>query len=189
MILSNLNADIARAKESESMQIWLVVICVVAILALGIALIFYRPVGVLLCAFGVSGLGLIFASMDKSTYPSLARRITVVGRAVDWSVHITRRSYSTFVLIPSPSERILLRTGMDLPMKGTDIAIADGDLVRVTYLDESVLDREPRAIRIDVVDGNFAGWSGSSDANWLGWWIGTPIGSIIAVVAFGAAQK
>lgn len=78
---------------------------------------------------------------------------------------------------------------MDLPMKGTDIAIADGDLVRVTYLDESVLDREPRAIRIDVVDGNFAGWSGSSDANWLGWWIGTPIGSIIAVVAFGAAQK
>lgn len=45
MILSNLNADIARAKESELMHIWLVVICVVAILALGIALIFYRPVG------------------------------------------------------------------------------------------------------------------------------------------------
>ena len=171
------------------MHIWLVVICVVTILAVGIALIFYRPVGVLLCAFGFCGLGLILVSMDKSTYPSSARRITVVGRAVDWSVHITRRSYCAFVLMPSPSERILLRTGIDLPMKGTDIAFANGDLVRVTYLDESVLDREPRAIRIDVVDGNFAGWSGSSDANWLGWWIGIPIGSIIAVVAFGAAQK
>lgn len=171
------------------MHIWLVVICVVAILAVGIALIFYRPMGVLLCAVGLFGLGLIFVSMDKSTYPSSARRITVIGRAADWSTHITRRSYSTFVLMASPSERILLRTGIDLPMKGTDIAIANGDLLRVTYLNESVLDREPRVIRIDVMSGNFAGWSGSSDANWLGWWVGVPIGLIIAAVAFGAAQK
>lgn len=171
------------------MHIWLVIGCIVAVLVVGITSVFYRLMGVLLCVFGLCGFGLIFVSMDKATYPSSARRITVVGRAVDWSVHITRRSYWTFVLMPSPSVRILLRTRIDLPMKGTDIAFANGDLVRVTYLDESDLIREPRAIRVDMVNGNFAGWSGSSDANWLGWWIGVPIGSVIAAIAFGAAQK
>jgi hypothetical protein len=171
------------------MHIWLVIACVVAILAVGIALVFYKPMGVLLCVSGLCGLGLIFVSLDKSTYPSSASRITVVGRAVDWSAHITRMSYWTFVVMPTSSERILLRTGIDLPMKGNSIALADGDLVRVTYLDESVFGREPRAIKIDVVNGNFAGWSGSSDANWFGWWIGVPIGAVIAASAFGAAQK
>ena len=48
---------------------------------------------------------------------------------------------------------------------------------------------DPRAVRIDVVDGRSAGWSGSEDADWFGLWIGVPFGTGIGLAAFASAQN
>jgi hypothetical protein len=151
----------------------------------------YKLPGVICCLIALLGLGIFFVAMERSTYPSSARRITVVGHAVDWQPHRARRSqWWTFVLMPSPDQRILLRTGIDLPENSpAHVSLDSADTVRVTYLDEKpVLSDDPRAVRIEVLTGASAGWTGSEDANWFGWWIGVPGGLLIAIVSFGMAQ-
>jgi hypothetical protein len=109
-----------------------------------------------------------------------------MGHAVDWKHHHARRSsWWTFVLKQSPSDRLLLKSSIDVP---DDVRTSEST-VRVTYLDENSTLSDPRAVRIDVVDGRSAGWSGSEDADWAGWWIGVPSGIGIALAAFAAAQN
>ena len=92
--------------------------------------------------------------------------------------------------MPSPDQRILLRTGIDLPENGPgQTVLENADTVRVTYLDEKPTLSDPRAVRIEVLTGSSAGWTGSEDANWFGWWIGVPGGLLVAVASFGRAQR
>jgi hypothetical protein len=82
------------------------------VLALSVELLFYKkPIGVVLCAMSLRGVGLTFVATQKSILPSSARRITVVGHAVDWNRHHTRRS-SSWIFVPKQSalDRLLLKT-------------------------------------------------------------------------------
>lgn len=140
-----------------------IVAAVGAIAALLIGLRFFKLPGVLLCALGLCGLALAWVSMDKSTTPSSARRITVVGQSWDWTRHdTTRRHWWTFVLKASPTARLLLKTPIDIPESGPGKPdLGNGDTVRIIYLDETTFVSDPRAIRIEVVSGSHAGWVGS----------------------------
>ena len=169
------------------MHLVIIILGVAFLIIVPTALFKYRPQGVLFCLFALSGIGLSLIARERSTFPSSARRITVVGHAVDWRHHQTRRrQWWTFVLMPSPDQRLLLRTGIGVPAK---IAFDTDDTVRVTYLDETAVLSDPRAIRLDLLTGTFAGWSGSEDANWIGWWLGVPGGFVIAVCCFAIAQR
>ena len=172
------------------MNIWIIVAAAAAVITLAIALLFYKLPGALLCLVGLFGLGLCFVSIDKSTYPSSARRVSIVGHAVDWNRHHTsRRSWWTFVLMPSSQQRLLLQTSIELPQEDNGpFPVANEDTVRVTYLDENSILGDPRAIRIELLTGKSTGWSGSTDADWLGWCLGVPGGAILVVAAFSAAQ-
>ena len=88
--------------------------------------------------------------------------------------------------MPSPDQRLLLSTGIDIPVP---IAGDSADTVRVTYLDERSVLSDPRAVRVEVLTGTFASWTGSEDANWFGWWIGVPGGLVLALASFAIAQK
>ena len=182
----NVTTNRSPRVRANSVHIWLILLALAGVLALGVGLLFYRPMGILFGAIGLCGVGLVFVSMDKSTYPSSARRLIVMGHAVDWKHHQSRRSsWWTFVLMQSPSDRLLLETGIDVP---DDVRTSES-VIKVTYLGEDPILTEPRAIRIDVVDGRAAGWSGLEDADWFGWWIGVPIGMCIALAAFAVAQN
>jgi len=169
------------------MHMWLILLAVAFVFAIGVGLLFYKRMGMLFGVIGLCGFGLAFVSMEKSTFPSTARRVIVSGHAVDWKHHHSRRfSWWTFVLMQSPSDRRLLKSSINVP---DDVRTGES-AVRVTYLDEKpILGDDPRAVRIDVVDGRSAGWSGSEDADWFGLWIGVPFGTGIGLAAFASAQK
>jgi hypothetical protein len=165
----------------------------VAVLALGVASLFYKPIGVLFCAMSLCGVGLSFVATGKSISPSSAPRVTVEGHAVDWNREHTRRSsWWTFVLKQSPSDRLLLNTVIEVPEDvRSEVALRTEDTVRVTYLYENANPflPNPQVVRLDVINGKFAGWTGSVDAGWFGWWIGRPGGFAIALLGLVGAQN
>jgi hypothetical protein len=92
--------------------------------------------------------------------------------------------------MPSAQQRLVLQTSIEFPQEGDgSFPVGNEDTVRVTYLDEHWILGDPRAMRIELLTGKTAGWSGSEDADWLGWWLGIPGGSLLSVLAFSAAQR
>jgi len=63
-----------------------------------------------------------------------------------------------------------------------------GETVQIQYLDEKREDGlPPRAIKIEITDGPYAGWHDSVDANWFGIWLLLPIGILGALVSIAFA--
>ena len=121
--------------------------------------------GALACAL------LIVTTADKSTTPSSAPRKSITGQLA-WIVRhgYGKGSYYTFGVVLPSGATVDLKAAVKVPL------FAKGESVSVTYLDERVGYRDPRAIAIRVLSGNGAGWQDSVSADWIGPWLGIPFG-------------
>ncbi|HLX84344.1 MAG TPA: hypothetical protein VKR59_10625 [Terriglobales bacterium] len=121
--------------------------------------------------------------LSHSTAPSLARRVTIVGKAFD---HVEMRrgrdTYNGFRFVPDGGEPVNLETQIILPDWNTP-AIFDGRTFRVVYLQDSKRILKNEAIDIEILSGKHAGFHDSFDARPDGMWLGVPVGA--ALGAFG----
>jgi hypothetical protein len=120
-----------------------------------------------------------------STWPSSAPRRQASG-IITWIVdHKEGRSHAYTLGLARPNE-----IDLQLQASATPPFFAKGrDLVSVTYLDEKVTGRYPRAIGFHVLTGPRAGYNDDVSADWFGPWlgvlIGPPCGLAALWIAFG----
>jgi len=130
----------------------------------------YMPKGfVFFCSLFFLWIPLGVTSALKSTFPSSAPRKQIVGRLA-WNVKHGRGkgAYYTFgVLLEDGGERAF--------MEGATAPLAHGQAVAVTYLDENDHAHDPRAISVDILSGQRAGYHDSVNADWFGTWLGVPM--------------
>ena len=130
-----------------------------------------------------------FYGLSHSTVPSLATRITAVGKAYDYvdrEIH-TGYHHDTiygFQLVPEVGGPVHIETEIILPDSARP-AIFDGRTFRVVYLDDSKRTLKNEAIEIEILSGKNAGFHDSVDARPVGAWLAIPVGA--ALLGFGIA--
>lgn len=137
----------------------------------------------------VAGTAPFFYGLSHSTFPSLATRTTVVGKAYDYAERETHTGYHhdtiyDFQLVPEVGGPIHIETENSLPDSARP-AIFDGRTFRVVYLDDSKRTLKNEAIEIEILSGKHAGFHDSVDARPIGAWLAIPIGA--ALLGFGIA--
>jgi hypothetical protein len=164
---------------------------VLALLVFGFALRAYRLPGALLCLLAFGSLVLCAFSAHRSTFPTSAERVTIEGRTAFWNPKYSHsRHWRTFFFQTATGKRLALETDVDmLEGAGGNFPVADGDWVRLTYLNETPIFGFPRAIGVEVLSGRGAGWKGTVDANWFGSWLGAPLGLLLAFVLWSIAAR
>jgi hypothetical protein len=110
-----------------------------------------------------------------STWPSSAPRRQASG-IITWILdHKEGRSHTYTLGLARPNE-----IDLQLQASATPPFFAKGrDLVSVTYLDEKVTGRYPRAIGFHVLTGPRAGYNDDVSADWFGPWLGVLIGPAV----------
>lgn len=137
----------------------------------------------------VAGAVPLFYGLSHSTFPSLATRITAVGKAYDYvdrEIH-TGYHHDTiygFLFSPEGGEPLHIETEIILPDSAKP-AIFDGRTFRVVYLDDSKRTLKNEAIEIEILSGKHAGFHDSVDASPTGAWLAIPVGA--AFLGFGIA--
>jgi hypothetical protein len=120
-----------------------------------------------------------------STLPSSAPRRQASGiitRIVD---HKEGKSHTYTLELARPNE-----VDLQLQASATPPFFAKGhDLVSVTYLDEKVTGRYPRAIGFHVLTGPRAGYNDDVSADWFGPWLGVLIGPPCGFAALWVAFR
>jgi hypothetical protein len=137
----------------------------------------------------VAGAVPLFFGLSHSTFPSLAPRITAVGKAYDYVERDIHTGYHHdtiygFHLVPDGGGPIPIETEIILPDSARP-AIFDGRTLRVVYLDDSKRTLENEAIEIEILSGEHAGFRDSVDARPMGAWLAIPFGA--AFLGFGLA--
>ncbi|HEY1806537.1 MAG TPA: hypothetical protein VGG45_18840 [Terracidiphilus sp.] len=145
------------------------------------------PLGWWLCL--IVGAVPFFYGLSHSTFPSLATRITAVGKAYDYvdrEVHTGYHSNTIygFQLVPEVGGPIHIETEIILPDSARP-TIFDGRDVRVVYLDDGKRSLKNEAIDIEILSGEHSGFHESVDARPMGTWLAIPIGA--AFVGVGIA--
>jgi len=115
-------------------------------------------------------MGLMIYSLISSAIPSSAPRKQIEGRLLDVYSHGSGRSKTyTFVIVLQGGATMGFREGVSPPRYSV------GQLLRITYLDEKIIDKYPRAIAAENLTGPHTGARNSVNANWIGTWILCPI--------------
>jgi hypothetical protein len=128
----------------------------------------------------IAGAVPFFYGLSHSTVPSLATRITAVGKPYDYvdrEIH-TGYHHDTIYgvqLVPGVGGPIHIETEIILPDSARP-AIFDGRTFRVVYLDDS---------KREILSGKHAGFHDSFDARPVGAWLAIPLGA--ALLGFGIA--
>jgi hypothetical protein len=120
-----------------------------------------------------------------STLPSSAPRRQASG-IITWIVDLKKGKSHTYTLeLARPNE-----VALQFQASATPPFFAKGrDLVSVTYLDEKVTGRYPRAIGFHVLTGPRAGYNDDVSADWFGPWLGVLIGPPCGFVALWVAFR
>jgi len=110
-------------------------------------------------------------SMISSAVPSSAPRKQIRGRLLGVYAHGTGKSKTyTFSIVLDGGSLMGFREGVSPPRDSY------GQLLLVTYLDEKIVGKYPRAIAAENLTGPYVGVRNSVNANWIGTWIFFPIG-------------
>ncbi len=152
----------------------------------------YAPMGRLYWLLALACFAMASASGPFITAPSSAPRLTTTGQL--WEVHripTGKIHFNEFLLGQMDGTSFLLQTPIDPSRQGKyGPYLHVGETVQVQYLNEKREDGlPPRAINIEILDGPYAGWHDSVDANWFGLWLLLPIGILGALVSIGFATK
>ncbi len=173
------------------MWIWVVLVEIALLVFIGFLLRRvaqkYTLVGLAWWFVGLLGFAVAGISGAHSTRPSSAPRQTVIGRVQDCTEHVRgRANYTyTFQLDSDGQNSIEIATRIKPPLCWReDSSGFRSDIYRVVYLDDPTRDLNHEAIRIEVLTGKHAGWSGSVDARPFGLWLGIPAG-ILVIIAGG----
>ena len=139
----------------------------------------------------ILGAVILFYGMSHSTVPSLAARITQVGKAYDYVEREVHNGYHHdtiygFRFVPEGGGGggpINIETEIILP-DSAHPAIFNGQTFRVVYLadDERVVKNE--AIEIEILSGRHTGFHDSLDARPAGTWIAIPVGAAFGIFGF-----
>src|ERR1700679_3902518 len=150
----------------------------------------YTPKGRMYWGLALVCFALASASSPFFTAPSSAPRLTTTGQL--WEVHRIpsgKTFFNEFLLGRMDGTSILLQTPIDPSRRGEyGPYLHVGETVQIQYLDQKREDGlPPRAIKIEITDGPYAGWHDSVDANWFGIWLLLPIGILGALVSIAFA--
>lgn len=124
-----------------------------------------------------------FYGLSHSTFPSLATRITAVGKAYSY---VDREIYSGyhhdtiygFRFLPERGGPMNVETEIILPDTARP-AFFDGRTFRIVYLDDNKRTLKNEAIEIEILSGKNAGFHDSVDARPVGAWLAIPIGATL----------
>jgi hypothetical protein len=126
--------------------------------------------GAVVCLYGLS----------HSTAPSFAPQITAIGRASAFSEKsVGRSSKFVFGFVPETGNPVELETHIIVPHWG-NAEIFGGRTLRITYVNDPLRSVSNEAIKIEIVNGDNAGWHDSLDARPFGLWLAIPVGALIA---------
>lgn len=135
------------------------------------------------------GVILAFYAMSHSTTPSFSARITMVGKAYDYTEREIHSGYHhdtiySFRLVPEGKDPIQIETEIILPDTAHP-TVFNGRTLRIVYLADSTRVLKNEAVDIAILSGANAGFHDSLDARLAGTWIGIPVG--VAFLSFGLA--
>ena len=109
--------------------------------------------------------------MLHSTFPSTAPKKQVSGRFDSVRRHGKGRSADyTFDIVLASGAEMSFQEGVSPPSGSHD------ELLLITYLDEKVVGKYPRAIAAEILTGPSAGSHRSVSASWFGSWLLCPLG-------------
>jgi hypothetical protein len=128
------------------------------------------------------GVGIVanFYGLSHSTAPSLAPRITAIGKVYNHvEVRRGRDTHYGYDFVTNVGEPIHFETSIIIPGWGNP-EVLNRSAFRIVYLQSPNRDRKNEAISIEILSGRDAGFHDFVDARVGGAWLTIPIGAAIA---------
>lgn len=122
-----------------------------------------------------AGALMIVCGLAYTTTPSLAPRITLVGKAYDFVWRQNGDSTLSFSFLSEEGvQPIYLETSITVPGWGHP-EVLNGRIFRVAYVQRSVRPLKNEAIDIEILSGRDSGFHHSVDASPAGLWFGNSV--------------